>query len=102
MRTANKRWMEGAPKGVLSCHKDPSKNGPADAYTVYFKTDDPKRAAYLSMNAAPFHPQGICMSGECADYARARFMRSYAGRKIRWLDLPEDCQKAARNFAQAE
>ena len=101
MKRANARWMEGAPAGVLSCHKDPSKNAPADSFTVYFKTDDPRRADYLSMSALPFHPQGICCSGECEGWQRARFMRSYAGRKIRWLDLPKDCQTAARKFAEA-
>ena len=57
---------------------------------------------YRAMSALPFHPQGIAMWGEtrgsCADtmrrtWAPAIGKKCHLGTRIRFRDLPEDCQK---------
>ena len=66
----------------------------ADRYTAYFKgrgsldvIDGQRVRLCLGMSGAPFHPQGICMSG----YGK---IGKHNGKKINFEDLPEDCQKA--------
>jgi len=44
---------------------------------------------YLAMSALPFHPQGFGQHGEMPAWNRQAL-----GRKIRFLDLPEDCRRA--------
>ena len=56
---------------------------------------------YLGMSGSPFHPQGIAQHGEsfrCIDVNSSGFAPSlgrkcHLGRRIRFRDLPEDCQK---------
>jgi hypothetical protein len=117
-RRANKRWLEGAPEYVLSCHDNGGKTH--DRYTVFFggslqHTPAPwiKGAEctnpgnfpinYLALSKNPFDPQsGFCQSGEMLAYERAQFMNSPLGRKCRWLDLPEDVRQAVVNWATVE
>lgn len=63
-----------------------------DRYTVvydyvenYTAQGKPLYAA-VGMNAAPFHPQGI------GQHCTAMLGR-HLGKKIKFTDLPEDCQK---------
>ena len=99
-RRANvRRWLEGAPGYVLSVHDNGGKT--ADRYTVAFggRLWDPAMGSYvfiLCMSGAPYHPQGVCMSGEIDSGDRDRCL----GRKIRWTDLPEPCQRAAVAWAE--
>jgi len=66
-----------------------------DQYTVYFS--NPKdwgirqRGVYpcLGMSATPLHPQGFCQHSEGV-------LGSHNGQKIRFEDLPKDCQKAVK------
>jgi hypothetical protein len=82
------------PAGVprkIRCYDD---GEAGDRYTVVFTGNYKGRNGcdYIGMNASPFHPMGICMHGnhnQVIDYP------SYAnlGKKIKFEDLPEDCQK---------
>lgn len=69
----------------------------ADRYTVVFTGRYTHKTGgatwYLGMNAAPFHPLGIGMSGE-ADRAIDRPGYSHLGKKTTFNDLPQDCKKA--------
>lgn len=76
-------------------------NGPkfADRYTVvYLSSEVDGRVQYLSMSERPFHPQGFGQHGEMPVY-----LMTYLGRggvfkkRIKFTDLPEDCQKAVHN-----
>ena len=67
-----------------------------DRYTVVF-TGNFKgrdgRCYYLGMSESPFHPQGFGQHGESdtvIDYPKY----SHLGKKIKFQDLPTDCQKA--------
>jgi hypothetical protein len=43
----------------------------------------------VSMNDAPFHPQGICQHGACS-------LGRHLGKRIAFKDLPKDCQEVVR------
>ena len=61
-----------------------------DRYTAVFTGEHNARngmCACLGMGERPFHPQGICMHGECQD-------GPHLGAEIRFSDLPADCQRA--------
>ena len=72
-----------------------------DRFTVVFLDDVSEGmlgnivVVYLAMNEHPFHPQGFCQHGEME-----LNMVAYKGRggvfdkRIKFADLPEDCQKA--------
>ena len=50
----------------------------------------------VCMSISPFHPQGVCMHGESKiqiDYPSY----SHLGKKIKFENLPEDCQKVVLN-----
>lgn len=69
----------------------------ADRYTVIFsgrwKGRRPGWTFLLAMSAKPFHPQGIGLHDEIrGEIDRPRY--SHLGKKIRFQDLPEDCQRA--------
>jgi len=58
---------------------------------------------HMTMSGAPYHPQGVCLHGESPrilDEVPGRWggvpvgRRCYLGRRIRFEDLPADCQKA--------
>ena len=64
-----------------------------DRYTVVFTGNYKGRDGcdYLGMSENPYHPQGFGQHGWNAspiDYPRY----SHIGKKIRFQDLPEDCQ----------
>ena len=86
--------------------------GCADRYTVVFSHTQsfyPRGFyPYLAMSGAPFHPQGVCLHGEttegpCDTLIRGRSRRwppavgrkCHLGLRIGFMDLPEDCRKAA-------
>jgi hypothetical protein len=73
------------------------KEGTLDRYTVVFtgryRHKTARQSIYLAMNGAPFHPQGFCQHGE---HHTPIDTPSYGhlGKKIRFADLPPDCQLA--------
>src|SRR6185312_10755629 len=85
------RWLIGAPKPVLACYDNGGRS--IDRYTVRYGEplcDESmgRNVPYVAMNDAPFHPQGFGQHGEMPSYNRG-----VLGRKIRYADLPEDCQR---------
>lgn len=91
-KRSSARWLEGAPRAVLACY-DSGPNRGFDRYTVLYgapiwTADMGRNVPYVGMSAAPFHPQGFGQHGEMPSYNRAAL-----GKKIRFLDLPPDCQK---------
>ena len=89
---------------------DPSGRGSGDRYTVVytgrFPWDalGPRWCQYKTMSGEPFHPQGICLSGESRNmidvnkwgFAPAVGRRGRLGKRIRFQDLPTDCRKIIR------
>jgi hypothetical protein len=73
----------------------------ADRYTVVYLSMPDSRDIFhrqtfesLGMSAEPFHPQGVGMHG-------AAIPGSHLGKRIRWEQLPVDCQKAVlQDFQQ--
>lgn len=69
----------------------------ADRYTVVYM--DRKRGPGLfysvGMNGSPFHPQGI---GQHCAVMPGRHL----GRRIKFADLPADCQKLVKQDLQTE
>jgi len=70
-----------------------------DRYTVVFTgnydKDIPgygKSYQYVGMSSSPSHPQGFCQHGECPHIIDWPTY-GHLGKKIRFEDLPEDCQK---------
>lgn len=75
-----------------------------DRYTVLFtgnyrryKTWElektrPRYYAYVAMSTNPFHPQGFGQHMD-SDHLIDRPKYSHLGKKIKFEDLPEDCQK---------
>lgn len=93
-KRSSPRWLEGAPAPVLACYDSGDKT--IDRYTVlygapWWTPDMGRTVPYAAMNAAPFHPQGFGQHGEMRSCDR-----SALGKKIRFLDLPADCQKMVR------
>lgn len=89
-KRASKRWLENAPDYILSVHDNPKY---ADRYTVFFcghlwGESMGRTVQYLAMSSNPTHPQGISMWGETLSCNREA-----SGRKIRWMDLPENIRK---------
>ena len=66
-----------------------------DHLTVLFPDN-----TYISMNSAPYHPQGFCQHGEgCATIEvedRDGELWSHLGKEITYKDLPSDCQRVVR------
>jgi hypothetical protein len=65
-----------------------------DRYTVVYTGNYRGRNGcdYVGMSSNPFHPQGFCIHGwneTVIDYPKY----SHLGRKIKFKDLPEDCQR---------
>jgi hypothetical protein len=77
---------------ILSIYDNGGKT--LDRYTVYYDSVErqgpPRFYACLGMNAAPFHPQGIGM------HASGQLGR-HNGKRIKFEDLPRDCQQAVKN-----
>lgn len=66
-----------------------------DRYTVYYS--NPREWGiiklrvypFVAMSGAPFHPQGFCQHGE-------GMIGPHNGKRIKFEDLPKDCQEAVR------
>lgn len=85
------------PNGIpryIRCYDNGGES--ADSYTVVFTGRYTQKTGnefwYLGMSANPFHPQGI---GSHGSSPRPIDTPSYKhlGKKIKFNDLPEDCQK---------
>jgi hypothetical protein len=65
-----------------------------DRYTVVY-TGNYKKSSfeYVGMSANPFHPQGFGQHGESELQPIDRPSYGHLGKKIKFTDLPEDCQK---------
>lgn len=90
----------GIPKYVR-CYNNGGKT--IDRYTVVYtgnynnighnpREAKPKSHEYVSMSGAPYHPQGVCQHGE-SDRLIDWPTYGHLGKKIKFNDLPEDCQK---------
>lgn len=87
-RKSAKRWLEGAPSALLAVYDNGGKS--ADRYTALYGAPlwQPSMGSMLParfMSAYPSHPQGIGLFGEHPAWDRAAL-----GRKVRFLDLPDD------------
>jgi hypothetical protein len=78
----------------ISCWDDSEKF--VDRYTVVFLDEEKDgRVSYLAMSEKPFHPQGFGQYGEMQIDAVAYKGRGGAFlKRIKFSDLPEDCQRA--------
>ena len=94
------------PAYVLACLDHPKYN---DRYTVYlggeFLTapNDELRnglntnVAYLAMNAAPTHPQGVSQMGETSWVDYDDYVKRNRNFLVSWDDLPENIRKHVRS-----
>ena len=84
----------GKPK-MVRCYDNGGKS--MDRYTVVFTgryTHKTNRSFwYVGMSGSPFHPQGIGMHGESEYTPIDKPTYSHLGKKIKFEDLTEDCQK---------
>lgn len=83
----------GVPKYVR-CYDNQGET--SDRYTVVFTGHFAGRGGrchYVGMGGNPFHPQGFYQHGE-HDQVIDRPAYSHLGKKIKFMDLPEDCQRA--------
>lgn len=78
----------GVPK-YLRIYDNRGRSG--DRYTVVFTRMSDGLCHFLGMSASPFHPQGFAQHGE-HDIVIDRPRYSHLGKKIKFADLPEDCQ----------
>lgn len=83
-------WLEGAPRPVLACYDNGGKT--LDRYTVLYGAplwdqSMGRNVPIRAMDANPFHPQGFGQWGDMPAYHRDAL-----GKKIRFLDLPEQCR----------
>lgn len=90
-RRATQRWMEDAPEYILSVHDNGGKT--YDRFTVFFggslyEEKMGRNVLYLGLSENPSHPQGFSQWGEAPANSR-----DASGKKIRWLDLPENIRK---------
>ena len=94
-----KRELQLMPDGIPRYIRCYDNNGESfDRYTVVFtgryrKSHD-EGFLYLGMSSDPFHPQGFGQHGETQNQPCDRPVYSHLGKKIKFQDLPEDCQKA--------
>ena len=101
-KTTAKRQASLLPNGVpkyVRCYDDGKS---IDRYTVVFTGHYRGKGwfQYLSMNAAPFHPQGFGQHGECqrqidvnkSGFAPAIGRKNHLGTRIPFSALPADCQ----------
>jgi len=73
----------------IRCYDDGGKS--VDRYTVVYMDQPEGHGHYncVGMSAAPFHPQGV------GQHSIAKVGR-HLGKRIKFEDLPEDCQKMVR------
>lgn len=91
-RRSSQKWLEGAPRAVIAIYD----SGPkfADRYTVLYGypawvPDMGFTVPYFAMSERPCHPQGVGQHGDMKASDRRCL-----GKKIRWVDLPTECQHA--------
>jgi hypothetical protein len=81
--------LESLDKLPVKCYDD----GPEvfDRYTVVFTNHKEQPNVYecLCMSSSPFWPQGFCQHTVC-------IVGPHLGKRIRFADLPPDCQTAVR------
>jgi len=75
-----------------------AKAGSIDRYTVVYTGRYRRKTGgefiYVGMSGAPFWPQGVCQHGSSrVQVDRPR--HGHVGRRIGFLDLPEDCRTVA-------
>lgn len=87
------KWVRCYDNGGETC----------DRYTVVYSQQKDGVCRGISMSARPFHPQGV---GQHFEYDKADLWRmgqqwgidrpkySHLGKKIKFTDLPTDCQRA--------
>lgn len=90
-RASSKRWLEGAPRGLLAVYDNGGKS--ADRYTALYgaplwESSMGNMLPARFMSEHPSHPQGIGIFGEHPAWDRA-----VLGRKVRFLDLPDDVRR---------
>jgi hypothetical protein len=81
--------MPGGVPRYIRCYDNRGET--ADRYTCVY-TGRHGGNSYVGMSANPFHPQGVGQHGE----SRSPIDRptySHLGKKIRFENLPPDCQK---------
>lgn len=95
----------GIPRWVRIYDSAGTPNETCDRYSVVFTGCYTRRTGgyhlFVSMNGAPYHPQGICMHGEDltqCDIVNGHWPPSigrkcHLGKRIVFADLPEDCKK---------
>ena len=91
---------DGEPRYVR-CYDNGGRS--ADRYTVVFtgryRRERDDEFMYLAMNDRPFHPQGFGQHG----WSKSQIDRPsgrHLGRRIRFKELPPDCQRAVLNSYQ--
>lgn len=96
-RRMPKRFLDGAPEGLLDLFDDP---GFADRYTaIYREVHEHPRGDYLigrGMSANPFGPQGFGVSFEMAALDLGPYRDRVRRKRIAWADLPEQVQECIR------
>ena len=94
MQDKNRRREQFMPNGIprkIRCYDNGGKT--YDQYTVVYTGNYQGRNGcdYVGMSENPFHPQGFGQHGwdsNVIDYPKY----SHLGKKIRFEDLPENCQ----------
>jgi len=97
----SKRYNSLLPNGVpryIRCYDNGGRS--IDRYTVIFTGHYTHKTGhafwYLAMNSEPFHPLGFGQHGESNYTPIDRPRYSHLGKKIKFEDLPEDCQKLVK------
>lgn len=91
--TKAQRYDNLIPNGIprwIRCYDN--KGETFDRYTVVFTRTNDRICHYVGMSEKPFDPQGFGQHGE-SDEAIDRPRYSHLGKKIKWEDLPLDCQE---------
>lgn len=91
-KRATKRWLEGAPEYVLSCHREADGDyavwiGGSQSLPIY---QGQHWVDYLELTSS-----GASMSGSVLAHERAAYLRRRP--KCRWLDMPESVRKEVIN-----
>lgn len=89
----------GIPRYIRCYDNSKSENATLDCYTVVFTGRYRHKTGgefwHLSMNSAPFHPQGIGMHGSSPTQIDTPTY-GHLGKKIPYCDLPDDCRKLVK------
>jgi hypothetical protein len=93
----NRLMPNGIPR-YIRCYDNGGKS--FDRYTVVFTGRYTHKTNhsfwYLGMSTNPFHPQGYGQHGESNFMPIDRPKYSHLGKKIKFENLPEDCQKCVK------